>query len=288
MKTAQSVDATRTADAPPADAATTVQPSEIGLRGSGESQRRPTGRRSRGEAGCAQIRSTPRQVRYAKARNASRRCGERRTTGTGRAENRTGRRDGYRARHRQLRAAQTAAPATADVTPSATAAPDVPAPLSRLAEQVRDAVAKKNADCDLCQPQGEEDLRAAEFRAAVRRRRSPSSIRNSRSGRTSSPRWNYLGDDRTTLRWTVVSLPGEPPESPCARPRTTAATTGIRAARAQGRGRREARGRAAAADPAAGSRAHRYSAGDDRLYFPTDGSRLVAGRVRPGSRRGNR
>ena len=52
--------------------------------------------------------------------------------------------------------------------------------------------------------------------------------------------------------------------------------------------RREARRTAAAGDAAAGARPHRNPAGRDRSHLANDRSRLLADRVGPGSRRGNR
>ncbi len=208
VKTAQSVDATRTADAPPADAATTVKPSEIGLRGSGESSApdgaaaaKPDATKSdtpesdtpKPETPAADVASAgPPESVAPKTEPAA-------ATDTGTTS--------------AAPAAQTAAPATADVTPSATATPDVPAPLSRLAEQVRDAVAKKKPiaifvsrkEKKIYVRQNLEPL----FDAAITIEHPEQPL-----GTHVFTAMEFLGADRTALRWTVVSLPGDPPAKP--------------------------------------------------------------------------
>jgi hypothetical protein len=228
VKTAQSVDATRTADAPPADAATTVKPSEIGLRGSGESSA-PDGAAAAKPDVAAADTAKPDAPKSDTAKSDTAKSD---TPKSDTPKSETPAADVASAGPPELvapktepaaatdtgttsaaPAAQTAAPATADVTPSATATPDVPAPLSRLAEQVRDAVAKKKPiaifvsrkEKKIYVRQNLEPL----FDAAIAIEHPEQPL-----GTHVFTAMEFLGADRTALRWTVVSLPGDPPAKP--------------------------------------------------------------------------
>ena len=117
-------------------------------------------------------------------------------------------------------------------------------------------------------------------------RRSPSTIRSSRSAPTSSRRWTYL-DDRTTFRWNVVSLPGEPPKPK--RERRT--TTGVRApAQTAPRGARQGRvgDLPPPQTPAEALARIEIPPGRRSMISAADGSGLFADRVRSWSRRRDR
>jgi hypothetical protein len=218
VKTAQSVDATRTADAPPADAAMAVKPSEIGLRGSGESSAPDGAAAAKPDVAAAdapKLDATKSDTSKSDTPKPETPAAD--VASAGPPESVAPKTEPAAATDTGTTsaspAAQTAAPATADVTPSATATPDVPAPLSRLAEQVRDAVAKKKPiaifvsrkEKKIYVRQNLEPL----FDAAITIEHPEQPL-----GTHVFTAMEFLGADRTALRWTVVSLPGDPPAKP--------------------------------------------------------------------------
>ncbi len=223
VKTAQSVDATRTADAPPADAAMTVKPSEIGLRGSGESSVPDAAAAAKPDVAAADApkpdapKSDTTKSDTTKSDTPKAETPAADVASAGPPAQVAPKTEPAAATDTATTSAapvvQTAVPATADVTPSATAAPDVPAPLSKLAEQVRDAVAKKKPiaifvsrkEKKIYVRQNLEPL----FDAAITIEHPEQPL-----GTHVFTAMEFLGADRTALRWTVVSLPGDPPAKP--------------------------------------------------------------------------
>ncbi len=98
---------------------------------------------------------------------------------------------------------------------------------------------------------------------------------------------DFAGDDRTTLRWNVVSSRPSRRRRRNGKPSARCATT-VCARPALCRGTSKSRRSAAAADARRGARPHHHPASGDRLYFPAYRSRLHADRFGPRSRRRNR
>ena len=91
------------------------------------------------------------------------------------------------------------------------AAPDKPARQPGRYRQGR--ADQENANCDFHQPQREEDLRAAGFRAGLRGSDHHRAARSAAWARMSSRRWNS-SPDNATFRWNVVSMPAESAKPP--------------------------------------------------------------------------